>query len=99
MLDLLAGDHDLSAALNTADLEVHAHAQDEKAVVAAGVRLLHDQFIINVYIHKSLPLNTIPIYCTTYWHKNQITLLSSIQHVVKSCENLDYILIREYNVG
>ena len=64
MLDLLAGDHELSAAPDTADLEVHAHAQDEKAVIAAGVRLLHDQFIINVYIHKSLPLNTIPIYYT-----------------------------------
>lgn len=55
MLDLLAGDHDLSAAPDTADLEVHAHAQDEKAVIAAGVRLLHDQFIINMYIHKKPP--------------------------------------------
>ena len=55
MLDLLARDHDLSAALHTADLEVHADAQDKEAVIAAWMGLFHDQFIVDMYIHKKPP--------------------------------------------
>ena len=53
-LDLLAGHHDLSAAFLTADLEIHADAQDEKTVVAAGMGLFHDQFIVDADIHRRL---------------------------------------------
>jgi hypothetical protein len=55
-LDLFAGHHDLSAAFLTADLEIHADTQDEETVIAAGMGLLHDQFIVDANIHMPIPL-------------------------------------------
>ena len=56
MLDLLAGNHDLPSALHTPDLEVHADAKYEKAVVAAGMGLLHHQLVVHADIQVILPL-------------------------------------------
>ena len=55
MLDLFARHHDLSAAALAAELKVHADSQDEKSVIAAGMRLFHNKLIADSYIHK-LPL-------------------------------------------
>ena len=56
MLDLLARDHDLSAAFQTSNLEVHADAKDKETVIPAGMGLFHHQFIVDTDIHKNLLL-------------------------------------------
>ena len=89
-LNLLARHHDLSAAFLASDLKIHADAQDEESVVAAGMGLLHDQFIVNANIHMPLLFFISGLlYHILVEKANNVSV--TIQHLVKIVEMLDYI--------
>ena len=73
MLDLLARDHDLSAALHTADLEVHADAQDKEAVIAAWMGLFQFQRIADPHAYDlhGAPSFSKNVYFAILYHKTE----------------------------
>ena len=52
---LAAGDHDFPPAGLTANLKIHAGAQNQKTVAAAGMVFLHHQYIANPNVHCPSP--------------------------------------------
>ena len=56
LFSLAAREHDLVPAAEAAEAEVHPGAHHFPALVPAGVRLFHDENILNANIHKDLTL-------------------------------------------
>ena len=60
-LELRARAHDLAPAAKAAQLEIRADAQHLPAFLAAGVLFFHRQNVADLNIHRSLPLDALPV--------------------------------------